>query len=93
MMVNTPPITSIDDALAIYYGHAELGNKELTALFGKRSSATVARLKRLAKDEMSRREIPSYGINRVNTAVAFEVWGLDVQELEERRDKLKKLEL
>jgi len=93
MMVNTPPITSIDSALFIYYNHAELGNKEIASLFGKRSSATVARLKRLAKDEMSRREIPSYGINRVNTIVAFEVWGLDVQELEERRDKLKKLEL
>jgi len=92
-MINIPSITSIDTALSIYYGYAEIGNKEIAALFGRRSSATVARLKRVVKDEMSKRETPSYGTNRVNTAIAFEVWGIDIKELEKRMKKIKELDL
>ena len=91
--MNIPSITSIDDALRIYYTHSELGNKEIASLFGRRSSATVARLKRIAKDEMCRREIPSYGANRVNTKIAFEVWGIEVGDLEKRMKKMKELNL
>jgi len=91
--MNIPPITSIEDALKIYYLNSELGNKEITALFGQRSSATVSRLKRVAKDEMSTRNILSYGANKVNTAVAFDVWGIDVKDLESRMRKIKELNL
>ena len=91
--MSIPPITSIDNALSIYYNHSEIGNKEIAALFGRRSSATVARLKRMVKDEMSKREIPSFGMNRVNTAVAYEVWGIDAKELEKRMKKIQELNL
>ena len=91
--MNIPPITSIDNALKIYYNHAEIGNKELSILFGQRSSATVARLKRIAKDEMSRRKIPSYCMKKVNTAVAFDLWGIDIADLEKRREKIQALNL
>jgi hypothetical protein len=91
--VNIPQITSIDTALGIFYRHSEIGNKEITALFGRLSSATVARLKATVKDEMARRDMMSYGSHKVNTAVAFAVWGLDVADLEKRRKKLKDLQL
>ena len=91
--MNIPEITSIDNALKIYYNHSEIGNKEINALFGRRSSATVSRLKRIVKDEMSNRDILTYGANKVNTKVAFDVWGLDVQDLEKRMKKIKELKL
>ena len=91
--MNIPQITSIDNALKIYYSHSELGNKEISSLFGQLSSATTAKLKKLVKDEMNIREILSYGLNKINTTVAFDVWGIDINDLEKRRKKLKALEL
>ena len=87
----TPQITSIENALKVYYNHSEIGNKEITALFGKRSSATISRLKRMVKDEMHEQGVFSYRANTVNTAVAFTVWGLDIADLEQRMKKLKEL--
>ena len=91
--MNIPQITSIDIALKIYYNHAEIGNKEITALFGRHSSATISRLKKVVKSEMNKIDMPSYGANKVNTAVAFEVWGIDKNDLEKRMKKIKELNL
>jgi hypothetical protein len=91
--VNIPPITSINAALRLYYSHSELGNKEIVQLFGKLSTATIARLKNMVKDEMIKRDMLSYGMFKVNTVVAYVVWGLDVIDLEKRRKKLKELDL
>ena len=91
--VKIPPITGIENALKVYYAHSELGNKEITILFGKRSPTTVCRLKQIAKDEMCSRAILSYGANKVNTAVAYDVWGIDVKYLERRMRKIRELNL
>lgn len=91
--MNIPLIVGIWEALQIYYRHPELGNAEITELFGKRSSATICRLKRIAKDEMNAKNILSYGANKVNTTVAFDVWGIDIDDLEKRMQKMKKLNL
>ena len=91
--MNIPDISGIENALRIYYKHSELGNQQITELFGKRSSATISRLKRAVKNEMAKRNVLSYGMNKVNTSVAYEVWGIDVADLEKRMKKLKNLEL
>ena len=91
--MNIPPITSIENALQIYYRYSEIGNKEITILFGKLSSATVARLKKAVKAEMDNQDKSSYGIYKVNTKIAYAVWGLDVADLEHRINKLKALKL
>ena len=91
--MNIPPITSIETALRLYYSHSELGNKELVQLFGKMSTATIARLKKMVKDEMIKRDMLSYGLYKVNTVVAYTVWGIDVFDLEKRLKKLKELKL
>jgi len=44
-----PSITSIENALKIYYENAEIGNKEIKELFGVRSSTTISRLKKLSE--------------------------------------------
>ena len=91
--VNIPSIISIDIALKIYYENFEIVNKEITALFGQRSSATISRLKKIAKAEMDKRGILTYGANKVNTEVAFIVWGIDVADLEKRITKIQELSL
>ena len=93
MSINIPAITSFENALKIYYTHAELGNKEIKALFGSRSPSTVARLKALAKDEMVKRDMSYYGMYKVNTSIAFAVWGIDVMDLEKRMKKIRELKL
>jgi hypothetical protein len=42
---------------------------------------------------MAKREVLSYGMNKVNTSIAYDVWGLDVADLERRMKKLKNLDL
>ena len=91
--MNIPQITSLEKALEVYYKQPEIGNREIEILFGKHSSATVCKLKNAVKAEMLERNICSYGSNKINTMVAFEVWHIDVGDLEKRREKLKKLNL
>jgi len=88
-----PSITSIEQALKIYYENAEIGNQEIRDLFGCRSSATVSRLKRLAKSEMIKKDVPTFNAYKINTAVAYEAWGIDITDLEERMRKIKELAL
>ena len=91
--MNIPQITNIDTALAIYYNHVEIGNKEIKKLFGARSSATVARMKREVKTVMDRNGISSYSAYKINTIIAYQVWGIDVVDLEKRKQKITELNL
>ena len=88
-----PSITSIDNALKIFYENAEIGNKEIEKLFGNRCSATISKLKKVVKVEMLKRDIPTFSANKINTVVAFDVWGIDISDLENRRKKMKELSL
>lgn len=88
-----PQITSIDTALAIYYKNLELGNADINMLFGKRSSATIARMKKAVKLEMDKMNMNAYSSNKVNTKIAFQTWGLDVEDLEKRKLKIEALNL
>ena len=70
-----------------------IGNKEIISLFGCRSTSTVSRLKKIAKDAMADHGIPSYGAYKVNTDIAFRTWGIDIIDMESRSKKLKELSL
>jgi len=91
--ISVPQITSIDNALMIYYNNREIGNKEIKILFGNLSSATVSRLKKAARDKMIEADTLSYGMHKINTHIAFNAWGIDVPDLESRRKKLRELNL
>lgn len=88
-----PQITNINTALTIFYKYAEIGNKEMNDLFGSRSSATISRLKKSVRAEMFKRNMPIYTANKINTKIAFSVWGIDVLDLEERQRKIIELSL
>jgi len=91
--VYIPSITSIENALKIFYENGEIGNKEIKCLFGNRSSATISKLKRLVRAEMLKRGVPAFNANKINTIIAYELWGIDVVELERRMKKIKELSL
>ena len=93
IFLNIPTITGIENALKVFYENAEIGNNEIRVLFGNRSSATVSRLKKMVKSEMTKMDMLSYSAHKVNTAIAFVVWGIDVADLESRRNKIKELSL
>ena len=88
-----PSITSIENALKIYYENVEIGNKEIIFLFGNHSSATISKLKKCVKQEMNKKGISNYCANKVNTEVAYEVWGLDINNLKTRFKELSILDL
>ena len=88
--VRIPQPTSLETAIRIYYTYIEIGNAEITALFGVKGQ-TVLKLKKLAKEQMDVDGVPSWNTLKVNTKCAYQAWGLDIDDLENRYDKLKKL--
>ena len=91
--MNIPQIASIETALEIYYKKSEIGNQDLILLFGKLSSATICKLKKAVKAEMLKRNICSYSSYKISTEIAYEIFHINVIELENRLEKLKKLNL
>ena len=84
-------VTDISFAVQLYYERLELSNPDIAKLFGVKSSKTVAQLKKPVREEMAKRNLLPWNSNCVNTEVAFEVWGLDIKDLEKRREKILKL--
>ena len=88
-----PSITSIEKALRIFYENSEIGNKEIAYLFGNRSTATISKLKKIVKIEMIKKDVPIFNANKINTVIAYGVWGINVIDLEKRMKKIKELSL
>ena len=86
-------IVDIDTASYIYYRYPEIGNKEIKELFGGLGSAALTKYKKAVQEEQIKQDVKTSQLHTINTEVAYEVWGIDVAELEKRRDKLKKLGL
>lgn len=86
-------IADIDTALYIYYRYPEISNKEIKELFGGLGSAALTKYKKAVQGEQIKQNVKTSQLYTINTEVAYKVWGIDVAELEKRRDKLKKLGL
>lgn len=86
-------IKDIDTALRIYYSYTELTNKHIKELFGGIADTTVARYKKSVLDAQAANNIKTSQHHTIDTETAFEVWGIDVEKLERRRAKLRKLGL
>ena len=91
--MNIPQISDIDTAIMIYYRYPEIGAKEIVQIFRKRSKSTVSRLKKIAQKRMIEEDIYTNGMYKINTESAYRAWGIDVEDLEKRRNKLQKLGL
>ena len=69
-MVRIPQIAGIETAIRIYYENVEIKNADIRELFGANiGGAKLVKLKMLAKEVMTERNIPSLDATAVNTAL------------------------
>ncbi len=90
--VRIPQITSIETALRLYYERIELSSSDIKELFGKVSDCTVAKLKNRAREIMREENTPVWNARNVNTEAAYKAWGLEIESLERRFAKIRKME-
>lgn len=83
-------IQNIKTAIYKYYNNIELTNTDIKELFGVTAWASINRLKSPVQDHMVKHDIPVCNASAVNTYAAYEVWGLDIADLEKRYAKLEK---
>lgn len=79
--VNVPQVKDHAYAVQMLREQAEIGHQDIMRIFGC-SGNTATRLKRAAAERMAERGTPSYNARLVNTAVAYETWGLNAERLE-----------
>lgn len=92
--VNIPPISSLQTAIKLYHRPQDfLFNKDILALFPGIGTARIQQLKRLARAITAERKGIQLNSRSVNTKDAFKAWGLDIEDLEARYAKFKKLGL
>ncbi len=92
MAVNIPPIGSLRTAIELYHRPQDfLFNADIHNLFPGIGTARVQQLKRLAKAITIERKGVQLNSRTVNTKDAFAAWGLDIEDLEKRYSKLKRL--
>ncbi len=91
--VRIPAIRDMEAAIRIYYEKPLLFNKDIKELFGDISQVTVLKLKTAARDRMREKGIPDWNARAADTETAYQAWGLDIQDLEKRLYKLRKLGL
>lgn len=90
-VIRCPNIKDIDLAVRLYYETFELSSKDIRMIFGTKSTATEAKLKKMVRVEMAKTGKKPWNDSCVPTEAAFKAWGLDIADLERRRAKLMKL--
>lgn len=88
--ITVPQITSIETAVRIYYEYNAIGNKQICELFGC-CLAKAQQLKKPVAAAMLEKGMYLRGNGTVNVEVAYEVWGLDIQNLERKLTRARKL--
>lgn len=90
LQIRVPAIVDVHTAVRVYWEYPELGNAQITELFGSRSPNTISRLKKAAWELM--REEGAFVTNaaRVPTDTAYRAWGLNIEDLEKREKRLRR---
>lgn len=77
-------------ALRLYYTQTEINSAEIKMLFSCTGS-TATRLKKAVQEEMIARDVRTWLPGNIDVAVAFELWKIDVSDMEKKLVKLHKL--
>lgn len=85
--VRTP---DIETAVLMYYEKTELTTADIKKLF-EMGNTQAAKIKKQVKQTMAERGVKSWLPNSINTKVAYEVWGINIEDYERRLEKLKRL--
>lgn len=91
--VRIPQVADVDTAIRLYYSKTEIGNADIKKLFGNLGQARISKLKQLVISEMRERDTVRYNALCVNTEVAYDVWGINIDRLTAGRKKLQQLGL
>ncbi len=82
----------IEKAVLLYYERLTLSCEDIRQIFGVTGKATVSKLKQQVIDYWAERgKNPVFRSARIITEDAYEAWGLDIDDLEHRLNKLRKL--
>ncbi len=92
-MVRVPQINDIAFAINMYYSKPQIGNQDIKELFPKCGKNTICGLKKAVIEKMIEKGEMRYNGLLVSTRTAYETWGIDIEDLEYRYNKLKKLAL
>ena len=77
-------------AVRLYYEKPEITNADIKELFSTGETQTI-KIKKAVKEEMEKRGVKSWLPHSVNTVIAYEVWGIDIDNFEKRLKKLRTL--
>lgn len=92
--VRVPQITDLKTAIELYLKKSELTSNDILTLFGGNiCKDTVMKLKNVARDKMEENHVRVWNTSCVNTAAAYEAWGLDIDDLKHRLQELRALGL
>lgn len=80
----------IEMAVRLYYEKPEITNADIKELFSTGEMQTI-KIKKAVKEEMEKRGVKSWLPHSVNTEIAYEVWGIDIDNFEKRLKKLRTL--
>lgn len=80
----------IEMAVRLYYEKPEITNADIKELFSTGETQTI-KIKKAVKEEMAKRGVKSWLPHSVNTEIAYEVWGIDIDNFEKRLKKLRTL--
>lgn len=88
------PVKDINAALEAYYcSNGYINNTQIKRIFGLKSDSAIAKIKHMVQDEEVKRGVPIVIPKHVNVKIAYEMWGIDINELERNRKKLTELNL
>lgn len=91
--MNTPRIASVAVAVELYYSTYALYTRDIQRLFPTASRTTVSRLKAAARDYTRAHGLLLIDNKSAPTDDAYKAWGLDIDALEAKYKKLKRLGL
>lgn len=77
-------------AIEMYYNKLEIGTADICTLFSCSRSIGL-KFKNTARAEMAKQGKRPFIAHHVSTKIAYQQWGLDIADLEERHKKLQKL--
>ena len=77
-------------AIRLYYEKSELTSKDIMELFSV-SMSCAGNMKRRVRKVMTERNVSTYYPRTINTKVAYDVWGINIEECEKHYAKLIKL--
>lgn len=83
-------IRNLKEAVKLYYSKPELETQDIMSVFGC-SSSTARRLKNQVQRKQIERGILTFSSSTINTRLAFELWGIDVDQAEKNLFKLQRL--